>query len=211
MSQRKFIFRGGSRELVLPVTPESYRVETGTNIEVVNIHELGDAVLVGYGTLATIEISCLFPEHGYPFSRDSGAEDYIAQFERWIRKKQKLRFVVGNTGVNVPVVVQSISYGERDGTNDVYADIILREYTPLKAVKVSSPAATKPREPVVETSAASVGHYTIKAGDTLSAICRKEYGGGSEAVYSKLAARNGISNPNLIYAGTTLELPHPLL
>ena len=36
MSRRKFIFKGGGKELVLPVTPDSYQVEKGINVEVVN-------------------------------------------------------------------------------------------------------------------------------------------------------------------------------
>ena len=44
--------------------------------------------------------------------------------------------------------------------------------------------------------------YTIKEGDTLSGIA-KEYGTTVEA----LASANGIANPNLIYAGNTLEIP----
>ena len=43
--------------------------------------------------------------------------------------------------------------------------------------------------------------YTVKAGDTLSAIA-KQYG----TTYQELAKLNGISNPNLIYAGQVLTI-----
>ena len=43
--------------------------------------------------------------------------------------------------------------------------------------------------------------YTVKKGDTLSAIAKK-YG----TTYQELAKANGISNPNLIYAGQTLNI-----
>lgn len=145
MSRRKFIFKGGGKELVLPVTPDSYQVEKGINVEVVNIHQLGDAILAGYGTLATIKVSCVFPASRYPFSDSSDPDGYIGRLEKWVKKRQKLRFVVGGTGVNIPAVIQSVSYGERDGTNDVYADIILREYRQLKAVKVADTGANSGR------------------------------------------------------------------
>ena len=68
---RKFIFkyntRGYDNELILPVTPESFQVEKGTRMETVNIHELGDVVLAGYGTLCTLKIDCMFPAQKYPF------------------------------------------------------------------------------------------------------------------------------------------------
>lgn len=43
--------------------------------------------------------------------------------------------------------------------------------------------------------------YTVKKGDTLSAIAKK-YG----TTYQQIAKDNGISNPNLIYAGQTLKI-----
>lgn len=43
--------------------------------------------------------------------------------------------------------------------------------------------------------------YTVKAGDTLSDIAKK-YG----TTYQDIAKANGISNPNLIYAGQTLNI-----
>ena len=209
MAKRKFIFKGGPKELTLPVTPESYQVEKGNNIEVVNIHELGDAILVGYGTLATVKISCIFPARSYPFARDDDPDEYIEQFEKWIKKKSKLRFVVSGTGVNVPVVVQSFSYGERDGTNDIYADIILREYKALGAVKVANTAASKPR--AAATKSEGVKTHTAEYGDCLCAICRKYYGDGSYAMAQRLAAYNNRPNPNILYVGEVLKIPIPLV
>lgn len=44
--------------------------------------------------------------------------------------------------------------------------------------------------------------YTVKAGDTLSSIAAK-YG----TTYQKLAAYNGISNPNIIHVGQKIKIP----
>lgn len=44
--------------------------------------------------------------------------------------------------------------------------------------------------------------YTVKSGDTLSAIARKY-----NTTYQKLAAYNGIANPNLIYVGQKIKIP----
>lgn len=51
-----------------------------------------------------------------------------------------------------------------------------------------------------QTSAETV--YTVKAGDTLSAIAAK-YG----TTYQKIAAYNGIANPNLITVGQKIKIP----
>lgn len=213
MAKRKFIFRdlsgSGLPELALPVTPDSYQVEKGVNVETINIHALGDAIVMGYGTLATISISCLLPRRSYRFSASSNAQTYIQRFEQWVEEKTELRFIISGTNVNIPVRVQSISYGERDGTNDLYADITLREYRNLQAVQVKE-TTTESKGRAAPETASSSKPYVIKPGDTLSAICYKEYGDASAATYNKVAAINNISNPHLIYAGNTIILPQPL-
>ena len=49
---------------------------------------------------------------------------------------------------------------------------------------------------------ASGGKYTVRSGDTLSAI-GKRFG----VSYQSIASANGIANPNLIYAGQQLTIP----
>lgn len=43
--------------------------------------------------------------------------------------------------------------------------------------------------------------YTVKSGDTLSGIAAK-FG----TTYQKIAAKNGITNPNIIYPGQRLKI-----
>jgi len=47
--------------------------------------------------------------------------------------------------------------------------------------------------------------YTVKSGDTLSAIAQRYYGDGNE--YMKIARANGIDNPDHIQAGQRLKIP----
>ncbi|MEX2659296.1 MAG: LysM peptidoglycan-binding domain-containing protein, partial [Acidimicrobiales bacterium] len=49
---------------------------------------------------------------------------------------------------------------------------------------------------------AATGHYTVRPGDTLSAIASRH-----GVTSSALATANGISDPNRIFAGRTLSLP----
>lgn len=49
--------------------------------------------------------------------------------------------------------------------------------------------------------------YTVKSGDTLFKIARDQLGNG--ALYPKIAAANGITNPNLIRVGQVLKIPAP--
>jgi hypothetical protein len=69
----KFIFKDTEKntELILPVTPPSFEVAHGINIETIKIHILGDVALAGYGTLSTFKIDCMFPVQKYSFSQAS--------------------------------------------------------------------------------------------------------------------------------------------
>jgi nucleoid-associated protein YgaU len=147
----------------------------------------------------------MFPARKYSFNQ-SGTKldpyDYIEKIITWCDNHTILRLIVSDTAVNVQVVISDISYGEKDGTGDVYATISLREYRKLTVVQTNK-TGNKVRG--VEKTTTSKENYVIKSGDTLGAICRKYYGNAS--LSTKLAAYNGIKNSNLIYVGNTLKLP----
>lgn len=196
-------------ELTLPITPESFSVEHGIKMETINIHTLGDVNIAGYPTLATIKIDCMFPAQYYPFNNFRNTiqpYEYVKIFQNYCDYRPLLRYVVSGTTINLPVKLESIEYGEKDGTNDVYATLTMREQRILTAVKVQTTSGSGnisrslSAGPTTQTSA-----YTIKSGDTLSAICKKFYGDAS--LYPKLATYNGIKNANLISSGKTLKIP----
>jgi LysM repeat protein len=54
---------------------------------------------------------------------------------------------------------------------------------------------------------AATHHYTVRPGDTLSAIAHHEYGKTADWPAIWWANRHQISNPNLISAGARLQLP----
>ena len=204
---RKFIFKDTEKnvELVLPVTPPSFQVSHGINIETINMHTLGDVILPGYGTLPTIQLDCVLPSKKYQFNQPKAKVDpygYIKKLKAWCDNHTILRFVVSNTSINIQVIITDITYGEKDGTRDVYASINLREYRKISVVQTNK-TGNKSRNEKKSTAGTEI--YVIKRGDTLSAICRKYYGDAS--LYPKLATYNGIKNEDIIYAGDTLKIP----
>lgn len=212
--KRLFIIKNTdmNSEMIMPVTPESFEVSHGINFETINIHTLGDVAIAGYPTLATIKLGLMFPAQNYPFANFTELQDpyacYIDLFQKYIDNRANLRFVVSGTAVNVPVKAESIEYGEKDGTNDVYATLTLHEQKIIKAVQIQTKAKSINLSRGLSSGKASSQNmqaYTIKRGDTLSAICRKYYGDSS--LYSKLATYNSIKNPNLIYPGHTIKIP----
>lgn len=69
----------------------------------------------------------------------------------------------------------------------------------------SSTRADPTRQQTGETRAAST--YTVKSGDTLSAIAKNEYGDASQWQRIYDANRDQLDNPDLIHPGQKLNIP----
>ena len=203
----KFVLTDGKVELVFPVTPPSFSIAHGMRMETVNIHALGDVDIPGYTTLANFKIDCMFPARSYPFveagANTSDPYSYIKQLQTWCDEKIILRYIITGTPVNSAVRVAEISYGEQDGTRDVYATVNLQEHREIQLVQ-ALPSGSTPRA-AATTSPTTANTYTVAKGDNLWAICRKFYGNGN--LYKKLAAFNKIKNASLIYPGQVIKIP----
>ena len=205
-----FLDETAGKELVLPVTPAKYTWRHPNRIETVRLDQLGELNLYGGARMGECTLEdVLFPAQLYPFCVPGARADpwgYLYDLESWSDKGAKLRWIVSGTGINTSVLIEEISFGERDGTNDVYATITLRQWrrpeAPVRAI--SGGGAETPRES--GSGAASVKTYTVVKGDCLWNIAKKFYGSGAD--YKKLAAANPqIKNPNLIYPGQVLTIP----
>ena len=196
------------RELVLPVTPSSYSWTHANRVETVQLDQVGEINLPGGALLGSCTLEALLPARLYSFCNPGAVANpyrYLEQLQRWSDSGTPVRFLVSGTPTNALVLIESVEYGEKDGTNDIYATIILRQYrkpeTPVAAV--SSGTATAARDSA--TGASSTRTYTVVKGDSLWGIAQRFYGDGS--LCYRLAAANSIANPNLIQPGQVLTLP----
>lgn len=195
------------QELTLPVTPASYPMAMGRAVETLDMAETGQISLPGLRSLFDEAIEGFFPARLYPFCAPGAVADpqyYIGLLTQWSEAAQVCRYIVSGTGINVPVLLGPLSYGEEDGSNDVRYTIPLREYRYLEDAVVEETGNTdRPVEPAAEPKTAE--RYTVEAGDCLWTICRRVYGDGALAY--QLATANNIANPDLIYPGQVLDLP----
>lgn len=205
-----FVDPATSRELILPVTPPRYSWNGPADLQVVTLDQLGEATLfggvkMGDGTLEDV----LLPAQEYPFIVPGGRVDpegILSTLEAWRDGGAQLQWIVSGTGINISVRISSITKGERDGTNDRYVSISLRQWQRLETpvLAVSGGGASTSRDD--QTGAATAKTYTVQSGDCLWTIAEKYYGSGS--AYKRLAAANPfIKNPNLIYPGQVLTIP----
>lgn len=195
--------------MVLPVTPAGYDWARQAAIQVVAVDRLGDVNLFGGKKLASTVLACLLPAQAYPFLSPGASTDpwsYVDQLGHWVETGTVLRFLVSGTPVNEAVLLEGVAYREKDGTNDVYAEITLRGYvkpeTPaLPAQEESQPASSRGNA----TGTSQARTYEVVRGDTMWDICRKFYGQGN--LCWSLAAYNEVANANLIYPGQILQIP----
>lgn len=205
-----FVEPATSRELVLPVTPAKYFWRHPAKIEVVSLDQLGEATLHGGYAMGdcTLE-NVLLPAQLYPFcvpGARAAPYEYLETLECWCDKGAQLQWMVSGTPVNASVLLEEITQGEQDGTNDVYITIVMRQWrrleTPVLAISGGNAATARDSE----TGAAAAKTYTVQAGDCLWSLAEQYYGDGS--LYKRLAAANPeITNPNLIYPGQVLTIP----
>ena len=198
------------RAMTLPVTPSGYEWARRASIQSVAVDRLGTIHLFGGRSMASATLAgCILPARAYPFLSPGASTDpwsYVDQLGRWVEEGAVLRFLVSDTPVNEAVLLEGVTYREQDGTNDLYADLTLRQYvrpeTPSIPVQAqAAPAASRDSA----TGASQARTYTVEAGDTMWDICRRFYGDG--ALCWELADYNQVANANLIYPGQVFSIP----
>ena len=72
--------------------------------------------------------------------------------------------------------------------------------------KVQSGSTTRP-DASAQPAAGAARSYTVKSGDTLSKIAKREYGDAGQWQRIFEANRDQIDNPDLIHPGQELKIP----
>lgn len=206
--------KSNSDKFMLPVNPESFAFTEKHNNTSVNVNSIGEVNLLGKRDLKTGTISSHFPKRDRNYANNSGRQapyTYINKLLSWKSSGKPIQLIITGTKINFQVTIETLKYGEQDGTGDVYYDLTLKEYraveikkTKLKEKKKTTKKKSKPKRPAAKKKTKT---YTVKSGDCLWNIAKKFYGNGAQ--YTKIynANRGKIKNPNLIYPGQVLTIP----
>ena len=200
-----------------PILPAEITVENSAIINRVNIVNKGEVPVFGGVNLASIQINSFFPATEYDFCKYTGFPspyECVKIMEDWRKKGQDIRFIVTGTDINIPVIIESFSYGEVAGSRDVEFSISLREYKPItiKTIPTNTTPSTPNTNPRPENKPTTNQQkiHKVKKGDCLWDIAQKYYGKGSR--YPEIKKANQTKYPklkksNVIYVGWELIIP----
>lgn len=198
--------------------PAEYTVTSEQDNTSVTVCNLGEVTLRGKRKLQQISFSSFFPRHydsGYCYVRSKSPITMVKKVEK-MKRAGSVKLII--TGIlSMKVTIESFEWGENDGTGDISYTLSMKEYR-----TVSIPASVLVKEQPAQPAAAGgdggtsgrdqpettgTQSYTVKSGDSLSAIARKLTGSTNwQAIYEQNKAVIG-SNPNMIKPGQVLTIP----
>ncbi|MBT0899025.1 LysM peptidoglycan-binding domain-containing protein, partial [Streptococcus lutetiensis] len=138
----------------------------------------------------------------YSVAQTSGNRVLLSGINSWINKSDVEIISVSSAPIQTPA---TNTYTVRSG--DTLSSIAAKFGTNYQALAslngISNPNLIYVGQVLRVSGSASAGsvYYTVRAGDNLSAIASR-YG----TSYQSIASLNGLTNPNLIYAGQTLKI-----
>ena len=117
-------------KVVMPVTPESFKVDNTYKNSTLDINAIGEINMIGNRGLETISFDGFFPAQKYEWSDTNDTIPYnlVRKIKRFATNKKPCKITISNTAISMPCTIESFSYDEHDGTSDVYYNITLKEY-----------------------------------------------------------------------------------
>lgn len=126
-----FTLSGSGDSISFPVSPASFEIRSPYNNATVNINSLGEMNMIGKRGLKTVTLKSFFPAQYYGFEQSYPSEDPYASVNRMEAMAtfgQPCRLAISGTGISMACTIESLSYGEKDGSGDVYFTVELKEY-----------------------------------------------------------------------------------
>lgn len=209
-------YNAEKEKIQLPVLPQTFKTNNGSNNDSMNITGLGEIIIMQSRPALEFSFSSFFPAARFPGIQVSSLTkplELVQKINAWKASKKPVHLIATACGVDLYCTIEKFNYSEEGGDPGTYQyDITLKEYREItvRQVKVDIPAkaATVEKEAARVDNSVQPKTYTVKSGDCLWNIAKKYYGSGSD--YTKIYnANKGVigGNPNLIYPGQVLTLP----
>lgn len=216
-------FKTKDKAIRLPVIPSEFERVIEAGYDTNAIIGLGDVAVLTSNGLAQLSLSSFFPNKEYSFNEYSNVPkpyDMVRYFKEWKNKGTVVRVIFTGTDINQEMYITNFSYGERDGTGDVYYNMDLLEYRPIIVPTITENNSNNTQNTNRPTDANNNSNknntnntqktHKVKKGDCLWDIAQKYYGKGS--LYPKIKEANkskypSLAKSNVIYTNMELIIP----
>lgn len=208
-------------QILLPVTPAEIETKAGNRNKVVYILNFGEMNLAKKPGLQEIRFTALLPGRKYPFVQTEDGfhepEYFLNIFKEYKATARPVQIILFRKLANgkqvfcgnMDVLLEEYTVTEKGGEQgDFWVEMHWKEWKAAKSIRYSVKSdngsnvmVEQGQERQAKTPAAT---YTVKKGDSLWNIAKRELGDGSK--YKEIARKNGIGDPNKIYPGQVLKL-----
>lgn len=205
-----------------PVTPEKVTMSISNMNDTITLMNDGEVNLLKRAGLTELSFDVLLPNVRYPFAvYPNGyqpASYYLDKLESLKISQKPFIFILSRSkpngtllfDTNLRVSLEEYEI-EEDAENgfDLMVSISLKQFRDYGNKKLTIKSSSTDTTKVTKTNArtsdkVTAKSYTVKAGDTLWTIAKREFGNGAK--YTEIAKINNLSNPNLIRIGQVLKL-----
>ena len=205
---------------ILPVTPKEMKIKINNKNKTIDIINLGEANILKMPGLSTIEFEFVAPAFQYPYVTNYQPQGFYYYLLEKLKVEQKpfifsilRQMPTGRytypSSFNVSLEDYTILETVDEGFDIVFS-VVLKQYKEFATQRIQIKESTEGKKTVEkkqprETTKEPEKTYTVKKGDTLWNIAKKELGDGTR--YKEIAKLNNIANPNKIYPGQVFRLP----
>lgn len=212
--------------VLVPVTPSKVKMKINNQNKTITLIGGDEINILKSAVLTDVSFDLLLPQVPYPFSSVyQPAQTYLDKLEKLKNGKKPFQWILSRTRPNGdPLFYSNLTVGLEDYqiTEDAKAGFDLtvtvnlkqyRHYGPKTVIiqpanTKGTPATATVKEPPRETrNAPKKAAYTVRSGDCLWNIAKKQLGNGARYKEIYNLNQDKIKNPNLIYPGQILILP----
>ena len=217
----RIYLKQGALQALLPVTPAEIRTRTESRNKAVYILNFGEMNLAKKPGLQEISFTVLLPGRVYSFVQTEGIfhepEFYWNLFREYKAAGKPVQLIVfrrlaDGTQIfcgNMEVLLEDYTVTEKGGEQgDFWVELRWKEYRGAKSIrydmKTEGGQTALIEQGQARESRTPTGTYTVRKGDCLWAIAKRELGDGTR--YREIAEKNGIADPSRIFPGQILKL-----
>lgn len=208
-------------DMLLPIPPQKIPIKYPGQNETATLINGEEINITRPPGLAEISIDVVLPQMDYPCAMWDGsvedADEFISRLQDLKENGDTFEFIVirdsFDTNMDVTLEDYKVSDDVKEGL-DLVVSITMKEvrhygtkimnFAIVPEQPIPAAASPEPERPAEQPQAKT---YTVKSGDCLWNIAKKQLGDGSRWKEIHDLNRDKISNPNLIHPGLVLVMP----